>query len=103
MPDEAVTVPDFIDRKTIAAMSDEEVDAFLDKKRDLRLKLREEYNKAQSARREAQEAKLQAQLDKQLDMLLKDIAAIDAKLEKADARVLKIRTLRLEMGDVTVA
>ena len=87
-------------RATIDTLSDETIDQLIEEKQELRLKYQREWEAAQLARQNAQASKLRDSLDKQINMFKREIDATDKKLEKLQERALKIRALRIQLGDV---
>lgn len=85
-----------VHRSTITEMSLDDVDALLLTMRERRLAIVRVKQEAELAKRGAYIEHLRERINKQLGMLQKELDAAEKAIEKAEARALKIRALRLE-------
>lgn len=84
-------------RLSIERMTDDELDAMLLTIRESRLKLVQQMQELEAAKHAAQRDLLVGKVSKQFDMLAKELAKVDAVIEKVATRIMKIHALRLEM------
>ena len=94
---EGTQTPDFITRKDITQMTDDEIDVMLLPIRERRLKMAKLHQEAIALKEEKARGKAQVKLADQIRMLEKELASMDKLIEKLDKRVLNIRALRLEI------
>lgn len=92
------TPPEHILPKNISDMTAEDHDKFLEQLRERRLKSVRVYEEAQAAAKMAADEKARVALEKQCTMAQSAADKIDTAITKLEARVQKIRVLRLELG-----
>ena len=92
------SVPEFITPQAIYQMTAEQHDALLDAIRERRLSAVHQYEAAQKAAQEAADDKARITLFRQCEMCENNITRVDKAIEALEARVNKMRALRLELG-----
>lgn len=93
-------VPGFIDPNDISTFDADKLETFIDTLRTRRLTAAKEYELKQIQAARTQSDKLKLQIHKQSEMWNKEIAQCDRVLDKLDARIMRLRTLMLELGDL---
>jgi hypothetical protein len=81
----------------IKEMSDDELDLLLVRIRERRLKPVKDYEDAQALKTMSRREDLEKQSIKHFEMFEKELARVDAALDKLDARARKLRGVRLEL------
>ena len=99
MSDAAKIIDTPIAPLTLDQLKDEQIDAHLAGIRERRLKTFKVYEAGEKERKETRNEKLRTQLEKQGEMFKKELLEADKKIDKLEARALKIRALRMEMED----
>lgn len=85
----------------VSKLSNEQLDQLIAARRERRLKAVKEFKKAQDAKRKSDALKVSERLDKHFEMFMKEQERVDAALEKLAKRLMDIRALRLQLGDLT--
>ena len=79
-------------------MSDDAIDEMLARIRDRRLKLLKAYEEAKALQDAHLEQDQRESLDKALSTVQKDVDKLDRTMDKLEAKINKIRAIRLELG-----
>lgn len=95
----STTPPNFIQPKTIANMSDKEIDDMLDAIRVRRKQKLVIYQQELEQKERMTRAKLETQFTKAVEQAEKRYEALDKALENFERSINKLRALRLEIGD----
>lgn len=85
-----------ITRASLLDMTDEQIDALLERMRDERMRLYQQYKAAEDAKREKRRTGVLAALEHECNMFVKELARVDTALAKLQARAHKINTRRVE-------
>lgn len=85
-------------RQTVEEMTDDQLTNEIVNKRERRMRAYRIHEEAVKMEKEAYNQKLLTELKKQCDMLEKDMSTVDRALERCDKRVVKIITIRNELG-----
>lgn len=92
------SIPEHITPKAIYQMNSDALDALLSGIRKRRLQAAQAHQEAMAAAKEAADDKARLSLLKQCEMCEGNITRVDKALEALEARINKIRALRLELG-----
>lgn len=88
-----------IERKTVADLTDDQLDEFIDGLRERRMSAQRQYEQAKKLEKEMREGRLRERLAKHLEILERELTRVNKALSKIDQRVVNIRALRLEIED----
>lgn len=85
-----------IDRADISSLSDDELEAMLLKIRERRLRLLRLYEEAKALQDARLEQDKREELEDALSTVTKDVERVEKAITKVEAKINKIRALRLE-------
>lgn len=95
---DAEQIPEHIEPKSIRDMTGDELEELLVSIRASRLRGAQIHAEAMQAAKEASDERARASLEAQCTMLQANIERVDKAIIAMDARINKIRALRLELG-----
>jgi hypothetical protein len=93
-----MAVPEHITPQSIFDMTTDALDAMLDSIRERRLSAARQHAEAVAAAKAVADDKARMQLLKQCEMLSNALNRMETQIENVEARVNKVRALRLELG-----
>jgi hypothetical protein len=91
-------IPEHIEPRSLTDFNSDELEALLTRVRAARLRGAQIHAEAMAAAKMARDDKAREQLETQCGMLQAGIERVDKAVEAMDARINKIRALRLELG-----
>lgn len=93
-----MSVPEFIQPRSLTEMRTDEIDALLDRVREVRLRGLRIYEETQARKAQIKDQHDRDQLDQRLGMLMKEVAKMDRYIERVEGYIGKVRSLRLQLG-----
>jgi 2-hydroxychromene-2-carboxylate isomerase len=89
-----------IDIKSIASMTNDDIEALVHNIRERRMKPIRDYEEMTEMRRLALKEGLEKQFDKQIEMFTKELERANRAVDKLEERSIKLRALRMQIADV---
>jgi len=89
-----------IDIKSIASMTNDDIEALVHNIRERRMKPIRDYEEMTEMRRLALKEGLEKQFDKQIEMFAKELERANRAVDKLEERSIKLRALRMQIADV---